>query len=217
MSLEVVELSPGDRVLDIACGTGIVARVASERRGNGGHVVGVDLSPDMLVVAHTLAPDIDWRQGDASALPLQKGEQFDIVVCQQGGRLAVATWRSDDEIPLFRDLRRVAEQHLGAIVDQRYSFGDAGSLHKVIQNAGFLDVSVRTLKRTIRFNDGVPFLRLNTMAYIGMSAGGKQMAEDERWSVAETIVNESAPIVQRYTEGSVLTFELSTNLATAKG
>ena len=146
MTLDEVRLSPDDRVLDIACGTGIMARVAKERLGDAGYVVGIDISPDMLAVARAVAPSIDWREGNASALPLHHGEQFDIVVCQQGlqfvsdkpaaaaqmrralakgGRLAVATWRSDDEIPFMRELRRVAERHLGAIVDQRHCSGTA--------------------------------------------------------------------------------------------
>jgi ubiquinone/menaquinone biosynthesis C-methylase UbiE len=128
MILDEVQLSSGDRVLDIACGTGIVARVARERFGDAGSIVGIDVSPDRLAVARAVAPSIDWREGNASALPLHDGEQFDVVVCQQGlqfvadkpaaaaqmrralaegGRLAVATWRCDDEMPFFREIRRV--------------------------------------------------------------------------------------------------------------
>jgi ubiquinone/menaquinone biosynthesis C-methylase UbiE len=238
MTLEEVRLSPGDRLLDIACGTGIVARVASERLGHGGHAVGVDLSPDMLAVARALARNVDWREGNAGALPLRDGEQFDVVVCQQGlqffpdkpaaaaemrralakgGRLAVATWRSDDEIPFFRELRRVAERHLGPIVDQRYGFGDAGALERLLRDAGFHDVRSRTVSRIIRFRDGAPFLRLNTMAFIGMSGAGKGMDEQERRRVLDAIVSESAPVLQSYSDGSDLAFELSSNLATAKG
>jgi ubiquinone/menaquinone biosynthesis C-methylase UbiE len=84
MTLEELELSPGDRVLDIACGTGIVARVAKERLGDAGCIVGIDINSDMLAVARAAAPRIDWREGNASALPLREGEQFDVVVCQQG-------------------------------------------------------------------------------------------------------------------------------------
>src|SRR5262245_49759668 len=82
--LDEVKLSAGDRVLDVASGTGVVARVAEQRLGGTGLVVGIDMSPDMLAVARAVAPRIDWREGDAGTLPLRDGEQFDVVVCQQG-------------------------------------------------------------------------------------------------------------------------------------
>lgn len=238
MALDDVGLSGGHRILDIACGTGILARLAKERLGGSGYVVGIDISPDMLAVARAVAPDIDWREGNAVALPLSDGEQFDIVACQQGmqffpdkpaaaaqmrralakgGRLAVATWRSDEEIPFFRKLRRVAERHLGAIADQRYGFGDAAPLEALLRDAGFNEVRSRVLSRTIRFEDGAPFLRLNTMALVGMSAAGKAMSDEERTRVVEAIVDESIPVRNSYSNGPALTFELRTNLAMATG
>ena len=238
VTFEEVKLSPGHRVLDIACGTGIVARVAKERLGAAGYVVGVDISPDMLAVARTVAPDIDWRAGNASALPLRDGEQFDMAVCQQGlqffpdkpaaaaemrralaqgGVLAVATWRSDEEIPFFRELRRVAERLLGPIADLRHSFGNAAQLEVLLRDVGFHDVRSRTISRITRFEDGAPLLRLNTMALVGMSAAGKAMTDQERKRVVEDIVSESAPVLQSHSDGPGIAFELSTNLATAKG
>jgi ubiquinone/menaquinone biosynthesis C-methylase UbiE len=71
----------GDRVLDVACGTGIVARTAADRVGATGSVVGIDRNPAMLAVAERLRPDIEWRQGDASGLPFL-GRSFDVVLCQ---------------------------------------------------------------------------------------------------------------------------------------
>lgn len=236
--LAEVTLSNGDRVLDIACGTGIIARVARERLGDSGRVVGIDVSPDMLAVARAVAPSIDWREGDASALPLGDGEQFDVVVCQQGlqffpdqaaavaqmrrasakgGRVAVATWRSDDDIPFFRQLRGVAEQRLGDIADQRYSYGDPAALEALLRRAGFLDVHCKTVSRDVKLDDGKAFLRLNSMALVGMSAAGKQMVDEERKRVVEEIVAESMPVLQRFETGSVYAFELRTNLATARG
>lgn len=238
ITLEELKLSHGDRVLDIACGTGIVARLAKERLGDAGYVVGVDLSPDMLAVARAAAPGIDWRAGNAGSLPLHDAEQFDVVVCQQGlqffpdkpaaagemrralvkgGRLAVATWRPDDETPFFRELRRVAERHLGAIADQRHSFGNAAPLETLLRDAGLRDVRSTTMSHVIRFKDGAPFLRLNTMALVGMSAAGKAMVDQDRRRVVEAIMSESTPVLQRHADGSGLAFELSTNLATARG
>jgi ubiquinone/menaquinone biosynthesis C-methylase UbiE len=238
LTLEELDFAPRDRVLDIACGTGIVARVAKEWLGGTGFVVGVDVSSDMLAVARAVSPDIDWRQGDAVALPLREGELFDVVVCQQGlqffsdkagaiaemrcavargGRLAVATWCSDDEIPFFRELRSVAERHIGPIFDQRYNFGDVAPLLALLKKSGFHDIRVKTVSRIIRFDDGAPFLRLNAMALVGMSAIGKDMNEQDRLRFVETIVGDSVPVLRRYTDASGLTFELSANLATAMG
>jgi ubiquinone/menaquinone biosynthesis C-methylase UbiE len=238
MTFDQVTLSPGDRVLDIACGTGIVARLARDLLRGSGQVVGVDISPDMLGVARAVAPSVDWREGNASALPLRDGEKFDVVVCQQGlqffrdkpaaaaqmrralasgGKLAVSTWRSDDEIPFFLELRRVGERHLGAILDQRYSFGDPAPLEALLRDAGFHEVRSRTISRRIRFEDGAPFVRLNAMALVGMSAAGKLMGDEERKRIMEAIVGDSLPVLKHYPDGSGVGFELRTNLATARG
>jgi|SRR5688572_27359721 len=135
----------------------------------------------------------------------------------QGGRLTVATWRSDEEIPFFRELRRVAERHLGPVADQRYGCGQAGPIEGLLREAGFSEVRTKTISRTIRFEESEPFLRLNTMALVGMSAAGKTMDDQKRKRVIEVIVNDSAPVARSYNVGPVLAFELSTNLATAKG
>jgi ubiquinone/menaquinone biosynthesis C-methylase UbiE len=238
LTVEETQVSPGDRILDIACGTGIVARLAKDRLADRGYVVGIDLSPDMLAVARALAPGIDWRQGSAASLPLHDSEQFDVVVCQQGlqffldkaaaaaemrralapgGRLAVATWRSDEEIPFFRELRQVAERHLGSIADQRYGFGDTAPLEALLRDGGFRDVGARTLSRTIRFEDGASFVRMNAMAFVGMSAAGGAMNDQDRKRFVETIVRDSTPVLQSYSDRAGLAFELATNLATARG
>jgi len=77
---------PGARVLDVGCGTGIVARRAAPRVGPGGRVVGLDLNEGMLAVAaaasSTMRPPIEWRQGNATSLPFPDGD-FDVVFCQQ--------------------------------------------------------------------------------------------------------------------------------------
>jgi ubiquinone/menaquinone biosynthesis C-methylase UbiE len=95
-----------------------------------------------------------------------------------GGRVAVTTWRSNDEIPFFRELRRVAERHLGPIADQRHSFGDATGVEALLRDAGFHDVRSSIISRIIRFTEAAPVLRLNTMAPVGMSGCGKTMSDD---------------------------------------
>src|SRR5712671_1931595 len=76
--VEVAALQPSERVLDIACGTGIVARTAARKLDAGGSVVGLDLSAPMLAVARTAAAaegvTVEWREGSAVKLPLRDGE-----------------------------------------------------------------------------------------------------------------------------------------------
>jgi SAM-dependent methyltransferase len=78
---DVADLAPGQRVLDVACGTGILARTAADRVGELGIVTGVDANPAMLTVAGRVRPDLDWRLGDAQTLPFGDGS-FDRVMCQ---------------------------------------------------------------------------------------------------------------------------------------
>jgi len=233
--VEALELSDTDRVLDVACGTGIVARVARRRVA---HAVGVDVSAGMLGVAGAADPSIDWREGNATALPLRRDEHFDAVICQQGlqffadkpaaaaqmrlalaggGTLAISVWRSDDEMPFLRELRRVAEGHLGPIADQRYAFGDAAVLETLLRDAGLRAVRSKPVSRTVRFKDGASFLRLNAMAFVGMSRVAASAPEQERQRLVEAIADDSASAARSHTEGGELSFETVANVAIATG
>ncbi|HUR32847.1 MAG TPA: methyltransferase domain-containing protein [Vicinamibacterales bacterium] len=234
-TFEAIGLAPADRVLDVACGTGIVARVARERLGAAAVVVGVDVNPGMLAVARTTAPAIDWREGDVRTLPLAATEQFDVVVCQQGlqfmadkpaavaamrgalaprGRMALLTWRPLEDVPLFKALHGVCERHLGPVVDRRHSFGHAEPLAALLREAGMREPRVRTLRRAIRVEDAAIFIRLNAMALVGMSPDATQMDSASRASTVARVVDDSAAIVARFSSAGSLVFDLSTNLAT---
>jgi ubiquinone/menaquinone biosynthesis C-methylase UbiE len=229
-------LAQGDRVLDVACGTGIVARLVKDRLGDSGRLVGVDLSPLMLAVARTVAPTIEWREANAASLPFEAG-QFDVVFCHQGlqfmpekdavvrelrrvlapgGKLELATWRPQEEIPLILALHRVAERHLGPVTDTRHAFGDAKALERVATDAGFRDVRVETLTLPIRFDDAMTFVRLNAMALVGMTPGAKTMSDDERGAKVAAIVNDSAGAVGPFRDGDGVRFDLSSNLVSAR-
>lgn len=128
----------GERVLDVACGTGSVARRAAERAGPSGKVVGLDLNAGMLAVARRVSaaarPAIEWRQGDAAGLPFPEGS-FDVVTCQQalqffpdrpkalremrrvlapGGRAALAVLRGLRHSPAYAPRADALEKHVAA-------------------------------------------------------------------------------------------------------
>ena len=231
-------LAPTERLLDLACGTGIVARLAHEVVADRGRLVGVDASPAMLAVARSVAPTIEWRQGDAALLPADSDEAFDVVTCHQGlqffpdkpaavremrrvlaarGRVAIATWQSVDAVPLVRDLQRVAEQHLGTYVDYRHSFGDADALNRLLTEGGFSEVRIETVTRAVRLGSGAEvFGRLNTMAIVGMSPAAKRMTDEERVRITNAITRDSVKALQSYMDGTDLVFALGTNVAIAR-
>ncbi len=191
----------------------------------------------LLAVARSVAPEIDWREADvAASLPLRDGEAFDVVTCHQGlqffadraaglrhmrqalgtgGRLAVGTWRPDEEFPFLLELRRIAERHMGPIQDRRHSLGDGEEIEKLLRDAGFRDVRSTTASHTVRFPDGAAFVRLNAIALVGMSAEAKTMSDDERERRVQTIVRDSADLLAGHSDANGLSYELASNVATA--
>ena len=101
--LEIAALRPGERVLDVACGTGIVARMARQRVGSGGAVAGLDANPGMVAVARSAASPglaIDWYEASAEAIPLADGA-FDVALCQLGLQFIT------NKLGALREIRRV--------------------------------------------------------------------------------------------------------------
>lgn len=87
LTLEVASPHAGERFLDVACGTGVVARLAADAVGPSGAVTGLDLAADMIDVARRAPapaePRIEWHVGDAASLPFPDAS-YDAVVCQMG-------------------------------------------------------------------------------------------------------------------------------------
>lgn len=234
--LERAAVAPGARVLDVACGTGIVARLARERVGATGQVTGLDYSAQMLATARGCESTIEWIEGDAQALPFDPA-RFDIVLCQQGlqffpdraaavremrrvlapgGRVVVATWNALPEIPFFLALHRVAEQHLGPMDDPRHGLGDARALEALLTGAGFAPVRVETVTRTLHFADAAAYARMNAQALVGMNRRARALAEAERFALVGAIVEASAPVLAAYGEGAAgVAAQVSTHIATA--
>jgi ubiquinone/menaquinone biosynthesis C-methylase UbiE len=103
--VDVAALRPAEQVLDVACGTGFVARLAAGRVGADGRVVGVDLNESMIEAAQAVSSidtrnNIEWRTGDVAALPFANAT-FDAVLCQQGVQFF------PDRVQALREMRRV--------------------------------------------------------------------------------------------------------------
>lgn len=165
----VAALQPGQRVVDVACGTGVLAMEAALATSPGGQVVGIDLNPGMLAVARRKAPQISWLEAPAEALPLE-AESFDAAVSQfglmffedqqaameemwrvvrPGGRLAIAVWDSLDNTPGYAAitslLARLFGDDVAALLESPYSLGDPNALRALIARAGVTDLEVQRM------------------------------------------------------------------------
>ena len=168
--LDRIGLTAGQRVLDVACGTGVVARKAAPIVGDTGRVVGVDFNSGMLEVAEKFTPpdtlNIEWQHGDAGELPIEDST-FDVVVCQQGlqffpdkvgalremrrilkleGFAWLAVWQSPEHSPINKISNEVLGRHLGPeaakISRAPFSLGNADELRSLLQAAGFGDIEI---------------------------------------------------------------------------
>lgn len=173
---QAARLAPGQRVLDVACGTGALAREAARRVAPGGSVTGLDRNEGMLSVARRLAPEIEWRHGMAESLPFEDGA-FDAVVSQfglmffenrvaaltemwrvlrpGGGRLAVAVWDSLDRTPGYAAmvalLQRLFGDRAADALRAPYVLGEPQALMSLFAEADVPNARVRTLDGTARF------------------------------------------------------------------
>ena len=165
---DLAGVRPGQRVLDVACGTGIVARVAADRLAGAGRVVGVDLNEAMLAVARRVRPDLEWRQGDAGALPFEPAS-FDRVLCQMalmffpdraralremrrvtapGGVVAVSVPASLADQPAYGPFVEMATRHAGpdaaSLLSAYFACGDLAWLTGLVDSAGLRVTATRT-------------------------------------------------------------------------
>lgn len=173
--LDAAGVQPGDRVLDVACGTGIIARESALRVGDTGSVAGVDPGPGILAVAAEKGPGIEWKEGTAESLPYPDA-CFDAVVSQfglmffsdrgralsemhrvlrPGGRFAVAVWDSLENSEAYPIevalLERLAGKAAADALRAPFVLGDKQELIALFTEAGVSSVSVETYDGTARF------------------------------------------------------------------
>ncbi len=172
---EAAGIRPGERVLDVACGTGVLAREVSNRVGPTGRVAGLDRNPGMLEVARRIAPAVEWHQGSAESLPFPDAA-FDAVVCQfglmlfddprralrealrvlaPGGRLAFAVWDALANIPAYRAEAALLEMLAGEAAAEAlhipFALGEPARLAALCAAAGVEEPEFVTRHGTARF------------------------------------------------------------------
>jgi ubiquinone/menaquinone biosynthesis C-methylase UbiE len=235
--IELAAVRPGMHVLDVACGTGVVTRLAAERVGSAGRVVGLDINAAMLSVARRLEPvgtSAEWLEASALEMPLPDAS-FDIVVCQHGlqqfpdrpaalremrrllvpgGRLGLCVWSRIEGSPGMAALAEALQRHVGteAAANRRapFALGDPVQLRALIEDAGFRDVDVRTVVETARFPSPEALVAYQLGATPLSTLGA--VAEEARQAVARDV----RATLQPYLHGGRLAVPMEAHFALAR-
>lgn len=235
--VDLLEIAPGEAVLDVACGPGSVARVAAGRVGTAGRVTACDLSPAMLAVGRSKPPvdcgaEITYLEGPADRLPVEDAA-FDVIVCQQGlqffpdrvaavaemfralrpgGRVGVAVWTEIERSPVWSALADAIEEVAGEELAKRYRGGPWGfpggeQLVTLLEDAGFHDVRVSKSVLPVTFEQG-PGQAAATLAASGIAEQVDQFSSDKRERLVQALT--------RSTGNGSIDSEMESNIALAR-
>jgi ubiquinone/menaquinone biosynthesis C-methylase UbiE len=233
----------GARVLDVASGTGVVARAAAARLGDGGSVTGLDINPGMLAVARSLPADsgaasIEWREGSVLALPFPDGA-FDVVLCQlglqffpdrpaalaeirrvlvPGGRTGISVFGPIEHNPATHALADALDRHVGpgASLAKRneHVLADTDELRMLLEEAGFRDVVIESATKTVRFPSATAYVQIQ-LAATPLATLVERYDASDRERLIETVAEDVAAALAEYAGDAGLTFPQEVHTALA--
>lgn len=231
-------LQRGERVLDVACGTGLVARLAAPEVGSTGQVTGLDNKAGMLAVARSSPPpsgaSITWVQGNAGAMDFPDAS-FEVILCQQGlqffpdkptalremhrvlvpgGRVLLSVWKSTGP-PYNLAVGEALERHVGLETATKFRASrvvpDAEALYRLLVEAGFRAVEIRPSAMTIR----LPTLETFVPGYLSANpvAGAVAALSDEQRAA---LTRQVKTALQPYADGDGVAVPDEINIAMGK-
>lgn len=216
---------PGEQVLDVACGTGMVARQIAPLVAPGGTVSNLDFDPAMLQVARGLVGvppgvTVTWHCASALSMPFDDGA-FDLVFCLNGlqflpdtasglaemrraikpdARLIITVLNNIDRCKghsmVLRGLERCGVDPTPML--KAFTLGDADKLESLARNAGFKQISVRTLHDRVRFPSARHFVEALAAGAVATRHALARLPADQR----ERFLSEMDAEFLEYAEGN---------------
>jgi ubiquinone/menaquinone biosynthesis C-methylase UbiE len=229
-------LAAGMSVLDVACGTGVVARLAKLEVGSTGHVVGLDIDKERLALAHASDPTVEWRAGSAVAMPFPDGS-FDAAFLLHGlqffgpdrsaalsetrrvlkpdGKLLVAAWGPVKESPLFDAFFK----HLGHGLNRQlqppaFSLHDPNELYGLLAQAGFQSITIEPATLDSHFPSVKDFVEYR-LALLGRMRRGATITEQLGPDGLSALVAGVTGDVQQYIKEQEVVAPMRANVAIA--
>lgn len=235
--VEMAGLKLGERVLDVACGTGIVARRVAQQMGKSARITGLDANTGMLSVARKLwdghLPPIEWREGDAAALPFPD-QAFDAAFCQQGlqffpdrlaalkeiyrvlapgGCLALSVWRPIRYNVGYQAIADALERRVSpesAHMERGpFMVGYLSEWRNLLENAGFGSIHSRIAIRSVRFTSPEELLRQEVVSWLAGVTG--EIPQATRMA----LIGDLNVALENYLDDNGLTFPMETYLVRA--
>jgi SAM-dependent methyltransferase len=222
--VEAVPPRPGERVLDLACGTGVVARHVAARLPGAAALTGLDRSPAMLEVARQVAERegvaLSLHEGAMEALPFDDGA-FDLVLCQQGlqfaddraravaemhrvlargGRVGIAAWQGLEVHPFYQVFNGILDGHLGIpALAVPFSLDARDELAALLTGAGFQDVEVEA--RSLSLVEPAPeeFVDMSVETIVAAIPTVQHLDDAARTALKTAIAADLQPLMRRYT------------------
>lgn len=228
------DIGVGDRVLDVACGTGVFAREAAKHVGESGYITGLDAAAGMLAVARELEPSIEWREGMAESLPYADNS-FDAVVSQFAlmffedgtaalsemlrvlkpeGTMAIAVWESlerSQAYPLAVEmLERIAGPEAANALKAPFVLGNKKELVAIFEQSGANSIHVKTHVGKAYFPSIRSMVEADLRGWLPVM--GVYLDED----IIQSILVEAEIVLGRYvTQSGTVQFDAPAHIITA--
>jgi len=237
--LELAAPSAGQRVIDLACGSGVVTELIANAVGSDGSVVGLDFSPPMLGVAgakQISGAPVEWIEANVAEIPFPDAS-FDLATCQHGvqffpdplacakevkrvlkpgGRFAFTVWANKSEHPLMEAMFESISKRLGVPIEataKPFMFGPLADLASLLSNAGYREIQEETKSFQVTFPQSDRWAQLSVMGAAAAIPAFQDLSADDRADLIPGVASDIGDMIKDYTDGDTVVFTMTSHYA----